>query len=353
MSGFTHLLNLNFNMHTSLFFFLITIISAFLFEVLVIKTHWLREGFPAFENIYLFNCAIVAISSFFLISWLIDISKEPATDIKTNLNRKEKLLIVVTFFLSILFVVLFYFYPSAFSYYAQEDRIIEYSSALFCFAGFFILISSVYRLNAANEKNSLKIMGILALSLVILLIGLEEVSWFQRILDIDHSSLTPDNRQQELNLHNYFTNEIENAWYFSSFVLFILLPFIFERTNLIKRHGVISLFIPDHYMLFIGSVVVSYNYDMVNVIPIQLAFFSTFFILISRVFAQRSISGGIITELTIALLILTQVTFISFGRVKFHWLNDLTEYKEFFITLAILYYCIGIFQKCSMSPANK
>src|SRR5690606_27651640 len=58
---------------------------------------------------------------------------------------------------------------------------------------------------------------------ILILIGLEEVSWFQRLADVP----TPDwlvdlNHQHELNLHNVATGESENLFYMGAFALCVL-----------------------------------------------------------------------------------------------------------------------------------
>jgi len=135
---------------------------------------------------------------------------------------------------------------------AIEDGPIEYATSLVLFGSFILslLISNIF------FKKNKKTLGIIYLILAVgfLFWCFEELSWAQRIFNIETPEILSDNRQNETNLHNLIPIEIS---YTSTFLigLYGAIAWIFvrrENTTPSIRYFVpnwffSSLFFPYHF----------------------------------------------------------------------------------------------------------
>jgi hypothetical protein len=172
--------------------------------------------------------------------------------------------------------------------------------------------------------------------------GMEEVSWFQRVLSVDTPSLFSSNLQNEINLHKFATNQTENLYYVSTFVFLILVPFLYDKVTAIKNTDYLSFFSPNRLLIFVSASFVAYNYDMWNIIFTQLCFFTTLFILIHYAWLSFKTGDRTVSPfLIVALYLATQISFLILGY-RFLRIWDVTEYKEFLIPLAFSVYAIEV-----------
>ncbi|MDO1446545.1 hypothetical protein Q0590_09810 [Rhodocytophaga aerolata] len=256
-----------------------------------------------------------------------------------------KLVMGIILLSSLFFLTLFLVDPVGFSTLGSEDQPVELLSALFYFISFGLFMYTMVLLSKQWNPHKWYLLLAAVFAFGFFIMGMEEISWFQRVLHIDTPDSFKDNRQNELNLHNFYTNPLENAFYFASFVFLILLPFIHENFQLINKRHLLSVFIPSRFILFASAIFVAYNYDMWNILFTQLAFFVTFFIL--AYYAWLYIRMRSNAAFVVALLILytiSQVLFIVYGDA-FVRLFDVTEYKEVFIPLGFLLYSLEVVQR--------
>ncbi len=85
----------------------------------------------------------------------------------------------------------------------HEDGIVEWMQFL-CFTVIAVMLGYVAIDRAIREpRMNLAILGIAGVSLVVALAALEEISWFQRVLNVASPEFfVENNRQAEMNLHN-------------------------------------------------------------------------------------------------------------------------------------------------------
>ena len=85
----------------------------------------------------------------------------------------------------------------------HEDGIVEWMQFL-CFVVISAMLAYVATDRAIREKRvSLAVLGIAGVSLVVALAAMEEISWFQRVLNVPSPEFfVANNRQAEMNLHN-------------------------------------------------------------------------------------------------------------------------------------------------------
>ena len=163
-------------------------------------------------------------------------------------------------------------YNNLYIYLIKEDGIIEYSTA------FFLLFSSIYLINALNKnknKNQYKF-GLLLFSVAFFFGFGEEISWGQRIFDIESPFFFSENNlQNETNIHNLMIAGIEfNKWIFTYFSVFIfsiyfgLLPFIYKKIVFFRElFDKFSILIPryEQSVIFLISTMLIYTTNNLRV----------------------------------------------------------------------------------------
>ena len=170
---------------------------------------------------------------------------------------------------------------------------------------------------------------------------MEEVSWFQRTLNIETPKVFGRNAQNEMNLHNFATNYIENIYYFGAFLFLVVLPFIRLFFLFVSSNNYLRVFVPLPFIAVVGSIACAYNFDMWDIIFTQIAFFGCVVILFIFAIFSRSKSEQYIILLAIFVIAVTQIFFLIKG-VNFSRLSEVTEYKEFFIPLAFFMYSLNV-----------
>ncbi|UMB60957.1 hypothetical protein MHL31_01855 [Lutibacter sp. A80] len=126
-------------------------------------------------------------------------------------------------------------------FYTKEDGIVEYGTAILLFCSSLLLISRFIKLQ--KYKKPLWKVGILAIAFVFIFGAGEEVSWGQRIFNIESSEyFLENNAQAETNLHNLVVDGKKvNKIIFSQLltavlVLYLIItPFLYRKVEAIKK----------------------------------------------------------------------------------------------------------------------
>jgi len=166
---------------------------------------------------------------------------------------KKKQLPKFLFISSGILGMLLHFYLLLFGQPAHEGIFETYSSLLFLIAGF-ILIISIIKINKSSYPPNIRkktVLILLLLSVMLLFIFGEEISWGQRIFNWQSFGIFKDyNLQTEINAHNFF-NPIFQFIYpavgMSSYI-FLSLIWFFPSKN---RSYLFHLFIPPPSFLFL------------------------------------------------------------------------------------------------------
>ncbi len=118
------------------------------------------------------------------------------------------------FFLPLALLAYFIFYKITDRYnyhlFVAEDGPIEYAQfVFFLLAGFLALITSF---NLFKKRSTLLALGYFFVSLGLFFVSFEEISWGQRILEIETpSAIAERNVQNELTVHNLYQFQIRLA----------------------------------------------------------------------------------------------------------------------------------------------
>lgn len=173
-----------------------------------------------------------------------------------SITNKNNILKICIFILSISFIIftaphsaLFEKFDFTYNEFLQEDGIIEYLTSFLYLTSFVlsILIAKIF------FKNQNKIFGVsyVILGIIFLIGGFEEISWGQRILEINTPELISSNNiQNEINFHNLntFPNNLMNGFllisgfYGSFFWIFVSYRKYFSDNSFVRY------FVPKWYL---------------------------------------------------------------------------------------------------------
>ena len=261
---------------------------------------------------------------------------------KAPWRKHQSLLAIGIFLLNFLFLSLLFLAPSLFSTLAFEGSLVETLSAIFFFVGSAVLGTKFCGIVRKRFPNKILVMvGLGCLTFIFFVIAMEEVSWFQRVLEFETPETFSRNLQGEFNIHNFATKMFENAFYTGAFVCLIGLPFLYSVSAIPQKLKGLEVFLGSRFTLCVSSLLVAYNYHYWNSFSTQLPYFLTLLVL-----ASLSRLGG--TQKTrrmymafLCMLVMTQLSFFLQGDAMSR-LWDATEYKEFFIALGFLLYSFDV-----------
>lgn len=340
-------------------------------DVFILESHPLKEGIPRYSAIYLLRTLLLMASSIATVFFIVHFNKyfENSNLIPENtlnipactFHNKQKVkirlsssisfpkplhLLILVLIFSITFIGLFLIDAFAFSSLCREDKVIEYATAIifiFCSIGFGKIAWQIFNIHSGGFSVIFWISILLAFTFF--LIGMEEISWFQRILKFNTTEFFEKNLQQEMNLHNFATREVENLFYFFSVVFFIIIPNVSLKWINPDGSKKISLIVPGIASFYSASVFIAYNYDMWNISLIQYGYYLALFIFIYYFHTIAKLGINLLMPGIILLIyISTQVIILITGMNQIRiW--DFTEYKELFIALSFFIYCLEVFYR--------
>ena len=157
----------------------------------------------------------------------------------TNIDKAAYLFLIVIFGLGI------YFANTDLTYfdevYTVEDGFVENGSAIFLLSSSLLLLFRFFKL--FNQKKFFWKVGILAMVVVFFFGAGEEISWGQRILNVESSQyFIENNAQGETNLHNMVVGETKiNKLIFSQIltavlvIYLIITPFLYRKFDWVKK----------------------------------------------------------------------------------------------------------------------
>ncbi|MBI2487672.1 MAG: hypothetical protein HYW01_12150 [Deltaproteobacteria bacterium] len=268
---------------------------------------------------------------------------------KTILSLTVKELIMWLLLLASLFsLFLLVYHPHHYEFLAEEDYVVETGTAVVLLAcsGIFLRISIM--LIRFNRCPSIFIITALVLVLSFFFVGMEEVSWFQRVLDIDTPRAFKGNQQGETNLHNFASILSQQAYYFGAFCLFTILPFLKSEASILQKKF-FSFFLPGRFFIFVSTLFMPYDYlDLYfsNAwFLMHFSYFITLFILLYYTWVLRSADNTFLLPTLVFYYLLTTVIiwYFIFQFAEQPWITE--EYKELMIGICFLLYSLEILSK--------
>lgn len=312
------------------------------YERLTLNLPFVREEPALFTPYYIARSAFTLVASGTMV-WLI--SRAPSSAFKrsdSSLRPWERNSAYLVTALALVFTGVFLLSPSAFADLAQEDRPLEWFSALFLFAGSGLFAVDFLRRTRTRKSGDLTDATGAAVaagfSILLFLIGMEEVSWMQRLVGFETPAEVAElNWQGEFNLHNLQTDLSETVYYAGAGLFLILLPLVREAAldwTLLRRF---CDFLPIKAVAAASAPISIFNYGHWNLIPIQLTAMITFFVLVAYAAsaARRGDRGETLLFVFLTVSVASgQAVFLAYGQFM-QQIPNATEFKEFFIALGL------------------
>ncbi|CUH40730.1 hypothetical protein JSE7799_03465 [Jannaschia seosinensis] len=227
--------------------------------------------------------------------------------------------------------------PWVFSGLAREDLPVEVASALLALGASILFFRSLRRSGRIFGWPGLVCVGFLALMLF--LIAGEEISWGQRIFGIETPETFDGNIQNETNFHNFATDAFEFSYYFSAFVLLIVVPFVIScRPNLPR----LAKLLPSPATAAVALPIAAFDYDHWMVSLAQISSFVTLFVAAAWAVGTPDGASRRLFVTAILVLVWVQAIFLAYGAA-FLRIWDVTEYKEMVIAGGFAYYAYELF----------
>ncbi len=344
------------NRNTVLALAVTSALSVPILDLLIVEVRDRRLG-PSFTQAELVRSLLLIASAFLFVLFIHLHSKQVSNAVslpRALESRLFRLLRWPLLALALIFPLLHWHDPELFSMLGREDGPIENASALLVLAASVFTFVSAWFLRKKRTGAKQQVFLVASMALVFFVIGMEEISWGQRILGFDSPSPFLESDQPETNLHNIATDMFE-LWYYSLAAVFlIVLPFVQERTTLLEKIPFVGALVPSLAVAFMSSPVAAYNYDNWNRPSIQLLFYLTLFILIYYLFIRfrqgKGIGGQVYFLLMPLALVAIQSEFLKVGDFLRYW--DVTEYKELFIPLGFFIYSVDLVLRARTPAAS-
>ncbi len=166
-------------------------------------------------------------------------------------------------------VFLFYFSNSVYNSLVKEDGIIEYLTAIFLLSISIFLIKKLLEMKDSISVNNF---GIIMFSIIFFFGFGEEISWGQRIFNIETPPFFSENNlQSETNIHNLMIGGVKlnkliftNGLFFIFSFYFLATPYLYTKSKNIKSLiNRFSIVIPKYSqsVIFISSTIIIYIFD--------------------------------------------------------------------------------------------
>ncbi len=314
----------------------------------------IAEGYPDFSIIGWARFAVLVLCSFSLALLFAGI-----TSIRTFLGEgKESRPVHLTGYaiglLSIFFALLLVIAPRRFNVLSHEDSLVEWGSFAFLIISSLLFTVAAFRCRRpVGQRFPWAAATCAAFAFAFFFIGMEEASWFQRQAEFKTPGLLFEgNIQEEFNFHNFFTVGFEILYYFGTFVFFVGLPFLrVVFSDWVERNPYFNTFAPEPFMAALGAMSCGYNFEMWNILSIQICFVGTIVVLGFFMRFCRRLSDRILILFTGAVLATTQWVFLI-SKTRYERIWEVTEYKELFITIGFVVYAVSTFRKIQQSRAS-
>lgn len=232
--------------------------------------------------------------------------------------------------------------PRLFEAFSREDQLVENASAGVLFVGAALLL--VVMVVKIRDRQWLAAVLALLAAVVLFVIGMEEISWMQRVLERESSDFFAErNIQGETNLHNFNTAATERIFYFGGFFLLILLPYFHRQLDAwFKAHrlGAVATLLPAPWLILPSSVMVGYvGMDLVRDPSSHLAALITALIVFRLVldsFTRRDLVQLALRGVFLGLIVVMAYYFTTYNYASVEirpWARK--EYLEFIIALGL------------------
>lgn len=302
---------------------------------------FVREEPPRFDLYHVVQSTFAIAASALLVGGLLRARARPALLEHERMGPLEVGVGLLSLAAAAGATVLFFADPAAFHAFAQEDRPLEWASALLLLGAAAILALHALR----RRREPVAVVLAVGLCLVLFLVGMEEISWGQRIFGFaTPESLAEMNWQSEFNFHNVQTDLSETVYYFGAGLFLLVVPLLRDLLPpSVAAHPWLTL-APRRSVALVAAPVAIFNYGHWDLLPIQLTILLAFWSVLAWAAAAKGTGdrfAGLAWLVAAAAVALGQALFLAFGHLQAD-IPDATEYKEFFIALGLAWYAATV-----------
>jgi len=305
------------------------------------QTPFCFREYPNFSPGHLFRSLLIILSIAAIGLGIMGKSRPAVTLSAEDGWSFERLSVLVNIVAACLILALFVRAPALFETSAFEDGPVEWSSFVLLFSGSAVVTWTAIRYRGKDNVPRLATCGLVVLAVTLFLVAMEEISWGQRVFGFRTPDALTANMQDEANLHNLATNEVEFAYYFFVFVFMAVVPFVRVTSGLSFWSRTFEILEPRPFIALMGCIACAYTYDMWNSLLMQVTFFGAVGILIVfAVFAANRLDRAVVL-LTLVILLVSQVTFLVRGAFR-PKKAEVNEYRELLMPLGLFLYAISM-----------
>ena len=261
----------------------------------------------------------------------------------------KKLTTAIVPLIAIMFIGIWMRNPNQAVLLILEDQKIEAIQAILIFmtSAIFFITSIIFLLKKHFMQSLVLILG----ALIFFVIGMEEISWMQRILEVETSEFFHQNNiQKENNFHNLNTSLTQNVYYFGAFILFVVLPHYSENVILFlkkTKFSFLEILVPQKWILLPFCVTVAFIWPTSYRHPSTIiAITITIFILLKeadRLQDSKEYFTVIHYCSTAALIVAISIIAIFRNTIWVLYSGAPTEYMETLISLGLFVYSFDFF----------
>ena len=230
--------------------------------------------------------------------------------------------------------------PQLFYAGALEDEPLEWASALLPLASSLAFAYAFWRIRMSEQRDSHRTLSLVLSALfavTLFVIGMEEISWMQRVFDIETPAVFAGNQQQEMNLHNMHSILFGNAHKLAMVFGLIVLPFLVETAPKNALLGALRDFLPGRFVLMVSGPFIAFNYIGWNMFltPFTVAVAVLIFHYYARAARDRGDRGEArFFRLLVLFVVVAQGLFLALGE-RFVRTWDTSEYGELFMAIGL------------------
>lgn len=220
-----------------------------------------------------------------------------------------------------------------------EDGVVEGATAVLLLAP--VPVLAVRAVAALRRRATAAALLLAATAIGCFVLGMEEISWGQRILGFTTpGALAAANTQGEANLHNIATNKLEILFYSGTALACAGLALVRQRLVAVGRPGA-GAALPSVAVLLVFAPAAALNYDVWNVAPVQFGFWLTCATL-ARMAAPDAVGlqhrhDRRLAAMVLAVCVGLQLVLLATGGELLRmW--DATEYRELFTAAGLAAY---------------
>ncbi|QYJ08176.1 hypothetical protein [Qipengyuania flava] len=312
-------------------------IGVAVYEGVALGLHFAREVEPSFDAWSIAKLALTAVLSLVLVAAIAGTGSWPE-----GIGKRALALAWVTMLVSVGSLALLRANPQQFATVGAEDSAIEWLSAALLFAASAFMAQRTlrsWRESATTRFRKLHLMIAVGFAFLFFLMGMEEVSWFQRQIGFETpAGVAERNWQGEFNLHNFQTDIAELLLYSSTGLFLVLLPLV--RESALARLPVLApfaSFLPDRTVAAISAPMVVFTYSHWTLLPVQATSWITLGVCLAFA-ASSSTTKGRAFWAALALWVTGGQAAILVTGDTMLMMYDSSEYRELFIAIGLAAY---------------